>query len=109
MVEFGPEANGAWFPWVPFGMAERKNGNEGILVFRMARSVFGMRIAISSLYSRAEGAVNVTWVFHLASAPWIKSGTPARYYYPGDDWVDWIGISVYGRLRSGEAKPLVPY
>jgi beta-mannanase len=52
------------------------------------------------------GAENVTWVFHIAS-----DGSPkeqwnaARYYYPGDEWVDWIGMSLYGRLRGdGPAK-----
>ena len=106
MVEFGPEANGAWFPWsaVWNGGAEKRHyGDIGIPDgperFRDAYR------HIVSLF-RAEGAVNVTWVFHLASAPWPdKEWNAARYYYPGDDWVDWIGISVYGRLRSGEAKP----
>ena len=60
---------------------------------------------IVSLF-RAEGAVNVTWVFHLASTSWPnKEWNAPHHYYPGDDWVDWIGVSVYGRLRSGEAKP----
>lgn len=64
-----PEANGAWFPWsaVWNGGAEKRHyGDIGIP--DGPELAFGMRIVISSLYS-AEGAVNVTWVFHLASAP----------------------------------------
>ena len=25
-------------------------------------------------------------------------------YYPGDDYIDWIGISVYGSLQPGEER-----
>jgi beta-mannanase len=25
-----------------------------------------------------------------------------KYYYPGDDYIDWIGFSIYGALHSGE-------
>jgi hypothetical protein len=43
----------------------------------------------------------VTWVFHIAAdASPKEEWNSAKYYYPGDEWVDWIGASVYGRLRG---------
>lgn len=107
MIEFGPEANGAWFPWsgVWNGGGERRvygsaNAPDGPERFRDAYR------HVVSLF-RAEGASNVTWVFHLASSSWPdKEWNAPRHYYPGDEWVDWIGVSAYGRLRPGEAKPL---
>ena len=54
---------------------------------------------------RENGADNVTWVFHIASVPG-EAWNAASCYYPGDAWVDWIGASVYGRLRGdAPAKP----
>jgi hypothetical protein len=45
---------------------------------------------------RRQGAVDVTWVFHIAANGFPKENwNAARYYYPGDDFVDWIGASVY--------------
>lgn len=106
MIEFGPEANGAWFPWsaVWNGGAEKRQYGDSDIPDGPERFRDAYRHIVSLF--RAEGVSNVTWVFHLASAPWPdKEWNAPRYYYPGDEWVDWIGVSVYGRLRSGEAKP----
>ncbi len=87
LLEFGTEVNGDWFPW-----NGRYNGgaNTGPQRFRDAYR------HIADLF-RAEGATNITWFFHVDA-----SGSPeARWnamanYYPGDDYVDWLGISAYG-------------
>lgn len=92
MIEFGPEVNGSWFPWNALW-----NGREkGTLLYKKAyrHLVF---------LFREEGALNITWVFHVASRscpcePWNDPSC----YYPGDDVVDWIGASVYGHLRGNE-------
>ncbi len=84
MMEFGTEANGNWFPW---------SGpcNGGPAAFKDAwRHVVGL--------FRAQGADNVTWVLHLdASDP---ASIPA--YYPGAQWVDWVGLSAYGAQMPGD-------
>jgi hypothetical protein len=84
LMEFGTEANGDWFPW---------SGpcNGGPSVFKAAwRHVVGV--------FRAQGATNVTWVLHLdASEP----GSIAAYY-PGAQWVDWVGLSAYGAQQPGD-------
>ena len=46
---------------------------------------------------RAEKADNITWVFHVdkddvPDVAWNR----LENYYPGDEWIDWIGMSVYG-------------
>jgi hypothetical protein len=50
---------------------------------------------------REEGAHNVTW-FMYAGNNYMAPGTEGqsrwlhpRYYYPGDDYIDWVGQSVY--------------
>lgn len=97
MFEFGPEVNGDWFPWNGKwngGSTTNKYGDplwpDGPEKFKDAF------IRVVKIF-REEGALNTTWVIHYDTA-----GTPnspwndAKYYYPGDEYVDWIGLSVFG-------------
>lgn len=100
MMEFGPEANGSWFPWNGAWNGRdsdtygEKGWPDGPERFRDAyRHVVGI--------FREAGALDITWVFHIASDGRPKDlWNAARFYYPGDEWIDWIGASVYGRLRG---------
>jgi hypothetical protein len=84
LAEFGPEANGYWNQWsgvlYPNGPA-------------LYASVYRHIVDIC----RAEGVENVTWFFHMNG-----ENNPARadnhmaQFYPGDDYIDWIGVSVLG-------------
>lgn len=97
MVDFAAEPNGDWFPWCAVyngGGTKDVYGDktipDGPEKFRDAYR------HIINLF-RKEKADNVTWVFHLNAFPgpdedWNKY----KYYYPGDDYIDWIGVSIYG-------------
>ena len=103
MMEFGPECNGSWFPWSGawngrgeggYGSPGHPDGPERFRdAYRHVVDIF-----------RAAGAEDVTWVFHISAdgAP-KETWNAASWYYPGDDYVDWIGASVYGRLRGNES------
>jgi hypothetical protein len=60
---------------------------------------------------RQEGATNVTFVFHANTLSGYRAGDywdlweQLKYYYPGDDYVDWIGLSVYPDGRFGTDQP----
>ena len=87
VLEFGTEVNGDWFPWN--GM---HNGgpNLGPERFRHAYR------HIVELF-RNVGADNVTWVFHVNSDDYPDADcNRMEHYYPGDDYVDWVGVSAYG-------------
>ena len=46
---------------------------------------------------RAEGVNNVAFVWHsyiFAS----YNGFPISAWYPGDEYVDWVGVSLFGLL-----------
>jgi hypothetical protein len=43
---------------------------------------------------RAGGVTNVAFVWHAACSPTF-GGNPYSAWYPGDDYVDWAGISVF--------------
>lgn len=90
MVEFGTEVNGDWFPWNGKWNVANGDLNSGPKTFiKSYRHIVDL--------FRTEGAYNVTWVYHAnaISSPdedWNK----IMSYYPGDEYIDWIGISVYG-------------
>lgn len=97
ILEFGPEVNGEWFAWNArwngagikdlYGDPEKPDGAEKFVdVYKKIVNIF-----------RKVGLTNVTWVLHLdvAGSPstwWNR----AEHYYPGDEYVDWIGLSVFG-------------
>jgi hypothetical protein len=90
IVEFGLEMNGDWFPWS--GVHNGKNPE------RFKRSY----IHIIEIF-RDVGADNVTFMYHVnyGSAPEEKWNTMSAYY-PGDEYIDWIGMSIYGAQRPSD-------
>ncbi|UJA19691.1 beta-mannanase [Thermoleophilia bacterium SCSIO 60948] len=92
LAEFGTEVNGDWFPW-----NGRWNRPDGPAAFRDA-----YRRIVDTC--RDRGADNITWFFHVdvGSSPRADWNEPWDYY-PGDEYVDWIGLSDYGPLKPGES------
>jgi hypothetical protein len=96
LIEYGTEVNGRWFSW---NGAWNGGAGTGPKKFREAyRRIIRL--------SREEGADNLHWVFHVN-----YNDDPSEYwnrlenYYPGDEWIDWLGVSVYGAQKpSGEAN-----
>lgn len=97
LVEYGTEINSDSFPWsgVANGGGEKNGYGDPALPDGPERFQDAYRHIIQ--ICRDAGATNITWVFHVDAedspdAAWNK----IEYYYPGDEWIDWIGISVYG-------------
>jgi hypothetical protein len=55
---------------------------------------------------RDVGATNITWVFHIAAIdnPYTPENA-FEVYYPGDDYIDWIGVSAYGSRDPAATEP----
>lgn len=84
MIRFAHEMNGNWDPW---------DGSPQAYVdaWRHVVSVF-----------RAAGADNVRWVW----APNVQAGDkyPIAPYFPGDAWIDYVGLDGYNwGAKSGSA------
>ncbi len=76
MLRFAQEMNGSWAPWERNHVGSTPRSF--ILAWRHLVSIF-----------RSVGADNVTWVW----CPNINTGhLPFMQYYPGDRWVDWVGL-----------------
>jgi hypothetical protein len=102
MVDFAPEMNGNWFPWsgafaggattTRWGDPKVADGPETYRdAYRHVVDVF-----------RAAGAGNVGFAFHANARsgpdePWNAMAN----YYPGDDYIDWLGVSAYGSVFPG--------
>lgn len=97
LAEYGTEVNGEWFAWNGvwngggkldgYGDAAQPDGPER---FRDAsRHIIHI--------CREAGAENITWVFHVNNGDWPEEGwNRLENYYPGDEWIDWLAVSVYG-------------
>jgi hypothetical protein len=107
LMEFGTEVNDDWGPWnAKWNGADRTDGHgdpaypDGAERFRDA-----FRHLVTLF--RREGANNVTWFFHADSYHQVDWWNQLKWYYPGDDYVDWVGISNYGSLTP--SGPIIDF
>ncbi|MFE9692478.1 glycoside hydrolase family 26 protein [Micromonospora sp. NPDC005806] len=80
-IRFAHEMNGDWYPWSEASNANRPG--EYVTAWRHVHDLF-----------RAAGATNVIWVWS-PNARWDESLPELSGFYPGDEYVDWVGISGY--------------
>jgi Glycosyl hydrolase family 26 len=104
IVAFGVEMNGDWFPWsgVYYGgdkWIEDDESWEGPEHFKAAYRQVVDRV-------RARGASNIKWMFHSNNYSYpMDTWNFAPSYYPGSEYVDWLGLSVYGQQFKDEPNP----
>jgi hypothetical protein len=98
IAEYGVEVDGWWFPWN--GLYNREGGSYPDSVARF-REAYRHIIRIA----REEGAYNIRWVFHVDpfDEP-VVNWNKFENYYPGDEWIDWVGASVYGRQLPSDPE-----
>jgi mannan endo-1,4-beta-mannosidase len=85
-IRFAHEMNGHWYPW-----STTVNGNTPelyVAAWRHVHDVF-----------EAEGATNVAWVWSPNNSRFLTQ-RPLAQIYPGDDYVDIVGIVGYGTSNT---------
>jgi hypothetical protein len=92
MLRWAWEMNGSWYAWGGSRNAEQSAGF--VKCWQRVHRIFG-----------DEGASNISWVW---SPNWASS-SPETWnqiadYYPGDKYVDWVGMSGYNLRRETPAK-----
>ena len=103
LVDFAVEPNGDWFSWsgkFNGGSITNEYGNsdypDGAERYRDAYR------HIIDLF-KAQGVKNITWFYHFNYASYPnEQWNQAKYYYPGDEYIDWIGFSLYGAQTLDE-------
>lgn len=94
VIRFAHEMNGAWYPW-----SERVNGNKAGDYVKAWRHVH-------DLFQQA-GATNVIWSW----SPNILRPVPnvaLAPLYPGDAYVDWVGMTGYGVREKSASTTFDP-
>jgi hypothetical protein len=83
LLRWGWEMNGNWFDWD--GTHNGKKPAGYVTAWKRLHKIF-----------RNEGAANVAWVWspNWNSGPDV-SWNQYEHYYPGDAYVDWVGVSAY--------------
>ncbi len=84
-LRFAHEMNGNWYPWSGYLNGQASGPSRFISAWRHVYNIF-----------KTAGATNVTfvWNVNVTSVPG-DSWNDIENYYPGDDYVDWIGIDGY--------------
>ncbi len=103
LVEFGTEVNGNWFPWNGQynGAGETAGYGNPSLPDGAERFKDAYRHIID--ICNANGADNITWFFHVdAYNEPDENWNEMEKYYPGDDYIDWLGVSIYGPQESDQ-------
>jgi len=104
-VAWGLEMNGTWFPWsgVFFG------GGKEIAPKTYAGPEYykkAYRYVVDRV--RARGANNILWVFHANNYGFpLDAWNGIVSYYPGDDYVDWLAVSAYGKQFTRASDPWI--
>lgn len=104
LVSWGLEMNGTWFPWSGFHY-----GGGKVIGHKDGHPLYAGPELVKQAYRyvvdrvRARKATNILWGFHVnhytyPHVPWNMMAN----YYPGADYVDWLGLSVYGKMFSSE-------
>jgi hypothetical protein len=102
LVAFAIEMNGHWFPWsgVLYGGGEKININGKTTYKGTDTFIKAYKYVVDRARKRTK---NILWGFHTNNGP-----SPAEpwnvfaNYYPGDEYVDWTGLSVYGQQFPGQ-------
>ncbi len=86
-LRFAHEMNGDWYPW-----GSKNDPKTYIAMWRHVHNIF-----------EEEGATNVVWVWAPNNTDSHGSTSSMLSYYPGDEYVDWVGFSGFN-WGSSNAK-----
>jgi len=85
LLRFAHEMNGTWYPW-------GRDGNTP----RVYKAAWRHLVRVF----RSAGADNIKWVW----APNVDGGGqyPFARFFPGNKWVDWVGLDGFNWAKRGE-------
>ena len=103
LIDFAVEANGDWFGYSGIFNGGAQTDGYGDPSYPDGPERF--RDAYRHIVDifRDENVTHVTWFYHFnyTSYPEEEWNQP-KYYYPGDDYIDWVGFSLYGAQTHSE-------
>jgi hypothetical protein len=112
IVEFGTDVNTIRYAWNAKFNGVNKKGQPTFDKFGDPEQVDGAEKFVAAYRHiinlvRKQGCYNITWVYHVYARDHPESEwNKLEAYYPGDSYIDWIGVSVYGALTPKDSEPL---
>ena len=102
IVVFGVEMNGEWFPWSGrYLRRQQDDPRKDQRVGRPGKFQESYRHVVDRV--RARGASNIKWMLHTNNYSYpMETWNFVPAYYPGPEYVDWFGLSVYGQQFKDE-------
>ncbi len=101
-LRFAHEANGDWYPWHP-RFSDRYNIPDTV---SNETYIAGYRHFAELVHSNAPN-VAMVWAPNQGNGP-----DPLPFYedvYPGDEYVDWVGLSVYNGWSYGNSNEVLDF
>lgn len=85
-ISFGHEMNGYWAPWGPKYVTPA----QFVAAWRHIHDIFA-----------ATHATNMIWIWSPNQIGIVTGNIPLRAYWPGDSYVNWVGIvGYYGQVQQ---------
>jgi beta-mannanase len=92
--------NGTWFPWSGtfYGGGKTAGHKDGQTLYEGPEQYKrAFRYVVDRV--RARKATNILWGFHANNFSTPRTAwNRMSNYYPGADYVDWLGLSAYGKM-----------
>lgn len=117
-VSFACEMNGTWFPWSGYFYRQKIEHEKPLNIQGIEHLFYDKKfeknfLAGAEKYKktyryvvqrvRARGATNILWVFQVNNYSYPNnSWNLAASYYPGPEYVDWLGMSLFGKQYAKE-------
>lgn len=110
IAEYGTEVNGEWFGWNGRWNGGKKLDGFGDTLRPDGPERFAAAYRHIVTLMRSEGANNVAWVFHVngIDVP-NESWNAFENYFPGNDIIDWVGLSCYGYHSPADTYEAMPF
>jgi Glycosyl hydrolase family 26 len=102
LAQFGAEINADHWPWSPAWSGAGQTDGYGDPTYPDGAERFRDAYRHIVTLFREEGATNVTWFFHVDAYRQNDWWNEFKWYYPGDQYIDWLGISNYGANVVGQ-------
>lgn len=94
LIDLFHEPNGDWYPWSPeLGTSARGHGKK----YKNFRDAYRR---VRELFD-GQNVTNVTWVLSF-NTDTINASSNFTEYFPGDSYVDWVGLDGY---NAGTSEP----
>jgi len=102
-VAWGLEMNGTWFPWSGSFYGSNKPADSNKITKWAGPELYKKAYRYVVDRVRKQGASNILWVFHTNNYSYPNEDwNGMKAYYPGSEYVDFLGMSAYGKQFKNE-------